>query len=361
MMPIYKDKERNTYYFSFTKVINGVKYNKKGRGFETKHAAQVAEIELINDLEKNKISRLSVSSVFDEFVKNTKSNLKPSSLNRYAQFKKIYLKAISDKDIFKLTTNDIVVVKEEIKKPHNSNIYTNKMYAILRNFLKYSNIAYNVTSKLQLPIMETYQDYTVRQEQEKKEQYITTDDFNLAMSFFETSNDSDFYYYAIFQVLYWSGLRIGELAALTIDDYNGSYINVNKDYYRVNGKDYITTPKTQKSIRKVYLDTKTIKILDEYITRFNPTNILFKRDAKYLNQQKLRQVLANCINLANLNEKYDIHLHSLRHSHASNLRALGYDEFVIAARLGNTPKVSVQTYIHTTDEELKSLINKLNK
>ncbi len=361
MMPIYKDKQRGTYYFSFTKVINGIKYNKKGRGFETKYAAQIAEIDTINKLEKLETSSVSVSAVFDEFVTTTKSNLKPSSLNRYVQFKKIYLCPIVGKNVFNLSTIDIIRVKEEIIKPHNSCVYTNKMFAILRNFIKYCNIAYNISNKLQLPILETYQDYTVLQKEEKGEQYLIPEDFEKMMSFFDLTVDSDYFYYTILHVLYWTGLRIGELAALTIDDYNGLYICVNKDYYRVNGKDYITSPKTQNSIRKVYLDSKTIKILDKYIEKFQPTKILFKRNASFLNQQKLRQVLKKCVELAGLKEKYDIHVHSLRHSHASNLRVLGYDEFVIAARLGNTPKVSAQTYIHTTDEELKNVIDKLNK
>ena len=41
-MPIYKDKERGTWYFEFVKTINGVQYRKKKRGFKTKSEATIA-------------------------------------------------------------------------------------------------------------------------------------------------------------------------------------------------------------------------------------------------------------------------------------------------------------------------------
>ncbi len=50
-MPIYKDKERGTYYYyQYTKTINGKKYQKKARGFKTKNEALIAEIESQNNL-----------------------------------------------------------------------------------------------------------------------------------------------------------------------------------------------------------------------------------------------------------------------------------------------------------------------
>ena len=54
-----------------------------------------------------------------------------------------------------------------------------------------------------------------------------------------------------FLLLYWSGMRIGELLALTYDDINleEKTISITKSYQRLKGKDVITQPKTPKSIR----------------------------------------------------------------------------------------------------------------
>lgn len=59
--------------------------------------------------------------------------------------------------------------------------------------------------------------------------------------------------YLCFEVLYWTGIREGELLALTYEDINFTekYIRVNKTYARNKGKDVITTPMTKKSKRNV--------------------------------------------------------------------------------------------------------------
>jgi len=63
---------------------------------------------------------------------------------------------------------------------------------------------------------------------------------------------------------------------------------------------------------------------------------------------------------ANLTD-YEITPHTLRHSYSSNLKKLGYNEYVIAKLMGNTPEVASSTYIHTNidikqiQEDLKKL------
>lgn len=358
-MPVYKDKERGTYFFQYAKMVNGKKVQRKGRGFKTKNAAQIAEIESQTNLLNGINQDVKLYKAFDEYVNNTKSNIKPSSLRLYDQTKRLYLIAIPNKELKKLTINDIQTFKKFMIDKHLSVKFTNKVLNVMKSFLNYCVLIYDIKGSLQLPLMEAYKDYSIV-ENEKKEVYIPPVDFQKILNCFVVDKDPDFYYYTILHVLYYTGLRIGELAALTIDDFRLNYLNINKDYARVFNTDYVLAPKTKNSIRKVYLDETTIKILNEYITRFKPSYILFTREAKYLNQAKLRRVLAKALDESGLKEKYDLHLHSLRHSHASYLRSIGYDEFLIAARLGNTPKVSASTYIHTTQEELQGIALKLN-
>ncbi len=191
--------------------------------------------------------------------------------------------------------------------------------------------------------------------------YLPPNVFNNLLSSFNLNDNIELYYYTIIYVLYWTGLRIGELAALTPDDFKNDCLIINKDYMRVAGVDYVLTPKTQNSIRTVYLDSMTIDVIKKYISVYNPKKRLFESKNEYLSQPKLRRYLQKKVKECNLDSSYDIHLHSLRHSHASYLRSLGYDEFAISSRLGNTPKVSASTYIHTTPEELKKLTSYLDK
>lgn len=61
--------------------------------------------------------------------------------------------------------------------------------------------------------------------------------------------------YTIFTVMYYTGLRVGELLALTAEDidFDRHIISVNKNYQRLNGKDYIYPPKTEAGYREVVM------------------------------------------------------------------------------------------------------------
>lgn len=56
-----------------------------------------------------------------------------------------------------------------------------------------------------------------------------------------------------FEMLYWCGIREGELLALTPSDFDfdKETVTINKSYQRLHGEDVITTPKTKKSNRTI--------------------------------------------------------------------------------------------------------------
>ena len=58
---------------------------------------------------------------------------------------------------------------------------------------------------------------------------------------FLASIDKDSRYYVLFETLFWTGMRIGELLALTKEDVDlkNNQININKTFYRTGGKDII--------------------------------------------------------------------------------------------------------------------------
>lgn len=54
-------------------------------------------------------------------------------------------------------------------------------------------------------------------------------------------------------VLFWTGMRIGELLGLSVSDVNfeAGTISITKSYNKINGKEIITEPKTPKSKRVI--------------------------------------------------------------------------------------------------------------
>lgn len=72
------------------------------------------------------------------------------------------------------------------------------------------------------------------------------------LKFSEAMMDKLLSYYA-FELLYWCGIREGELLAVTPADFNFEkrMLRINKSYQRLEGEDVISTPKTKNSIRTV--------------------------------------------------------------------------------------------------------------
>ncbi len=73
--------------------------------------------------------------------------------------------------------------------------------------------------------------------------------------------------YAAFMTLYYTGMRVGELCALTPADINlvNNTININKTFQRINGRDVIWPPKTPKSNRIVTIPQTLANCLKDYI------------------------------------------------------------------------------------------------
>ena len=160
-----------------------------------------------------------------------------------------------------------------------------------------------------------------------------------------------------FEILYWTGIREGELLALTAEDINltdGS-IRINKTYARSKGKDVISTPKTKKSKRIVPIPDFLVQELQEYLNQqymLNPKDRLFPFTKSFLTHEMQR----GCKNT----DVKKIRIHDIRHSHASLLINQGCDALVLADRLGHE-KVSttLNTYSHMFPHKQQELVDHL--
>lgn len=70
-----------------------------------------------------------------------------------------------------------------------------------------------------------------------------------------------------FEMLYWCGIREGELLALTAADFNfeKETVTINKSYQRLHGEDVITTLKTKKSNRTIKMPHFLCEEMKEYL------------------------------------------------------------------------------------------------
>lgn len=161
-------------------------------------------------------------------------------------------------------------------------------------------------------------------------------------TFIEAVKDKPVSYYA-FLTMYWTGIRVGELLALTLSDFNAEEktLSITKSYQRINGRDIITEPKTAKGKRIITLPDFLVAELEEYVSKLYEMmadNRLFMVTKSYLEKEMIRG--------AKLSGVQKIRLHDLRHSHASLLISKwgGAQPNLVAERLGHE---KIQTTLST--------------
>lgn len=160
-----------------------------------------------------------------------------------------------------------------------------------------------------------------------------------------------------FLLLYWTGMRIGELLALTYADvdFENKLVHITKSYQRIDGRDIITPPKTPKSNRNVSLPDFLLKELQEYCNSLYgilPTERMFRFTKYYMEKELVRGVNETGVKR--------IRLHDLRHSHASLLVEMGFQPLEIAERLGHEKiETTLNTYSHLYPNKQAELAKQL--
>ncbi|MBQ0005499.1 MAG: site-specific integrase [Clostridiales bacterium] len=191
--------------------------------------------------------------------------------------------------------------------------------------------------------------------QRKKDlEYWTKEEF---AAFLDCVANKPISYYG-FEVMYWTGLRKGEVLALTPNDidFKKNTISVNKTMTKVNGKISIGTPKTEKSRRVVPMPeflANELKLHIRSIYGIKPNDRIFPVGINYFNHEIERGIKASGVK--------PIDVHGLRHSHASLLVNMGYPLIVVSERLGHESIKETMRYAHMYPSTHIALMDDLTK
>ena len=176
------------------------------------------------------------------------------------------------------------------------------------------------------------------------------------LKFVDSMMDKPISFYA-FEVLYWCGVRLGEMLALTPADFDfdKNTVSIMKSYQRLNGKDVITDPKTPKSKRIIQIPEFLSEEIQEYIKMFyshNPTDRIFPISKSYLHHEMTRGSKEQKIKR--------IRVHDLRHSHVLLLIEMGFSAVAIANRVGHESIDITYRYAHLFPSTQTEMADKLN-
>ena len=190
--------------------------------------------------------------------------------------------------------------------------------------------------------------------EERREMLFWTKDEYL--KFADAMMDKPLSYYA-FEMLYWCGIREGELLALTPTDFDfeAGTVSISKSYQRLKGKDVITTPKTKKSNRVIKMPKFLCGEMEDYLKMFYSAGAderIFPVSKHYLHHEMDRGAKAAGVKR--------IRIHDLRHSHISLLIDMGFTALAIADRVGHESIDITYRYAHLFPTRQTEMADKLD-
>ena len=224
-------------------------------------------------------------------------------------------------------------------------------YALRLGMIESNPMLYVIKPRKRVDVSET----------EKHGNFYTKDELK---KFLAAAKDTGLKKYALFRLLSFSGMRIGECLALTWHDlnYKNNTIAINKTLARIKDKLVIQTPKTKSSNRVISLETETIQVLKMWqleqrkqllklgINSMNKQQLIFSnRENKYINSDMIRKAIKAIAKKAGI---HPITTHGFRHTHATLLFASGMDIKQVQARLGHSNvQTTLNIYTHATQDK----------
>ena len=159
------------------------------------------------------------------------------------------------------------------------------------------------------------------------------------------------------EMLYWCGIREGELLALTAADFDfeKETVRINKSYQRLHGEDVITTPKTKKSNRIIKMPKFLCEEMQEYLQMLyglKKKDRIFTVTKSYLHHEMDRGAKAAGVKR--------IRIHDLRHSHISLLIDMGFSAVAIADRVGHESIDITYQYAHLFPSKQTEMADRLD-
>ncbi len=351
-MPVYKNEDNGTWYV-LTRYLDwkGERKQKCKRGFETKCEAQ--EWERVFKQQSAADMDMTFAAFVELYIKDMKPRLKENTwLTKKHIIETKILPYFEKKNVSEITTKDVIAWQNELlafrdekKKPYSQTYLKtvhNQLSAIFNHAVRHYDLRSNPAAKAG----------NMGTEERKEMKFWTKEEYK---KFADEMMDKPVSYYA-FEMLYWCGIREGELLALTAGDFDfeKSTVTISKSYQRLHGEDIITTPKTKKSNRTIKMPQFLCEEMQDYIGMlygYKKKDRIFPISKNYLHREMDRGSRAAGVKR--------IRIHDLRHSHISLLIDMGFSAVAIADRVGHESIEITYRYAHLFPSKQTEMAKKL--
>ena len=354
-MPVYREKNGTYTARFYIETIDGTRKQQKKRGFKTSREAKRYEADFL--IKKAHSTEMSFKELYELYIEDVSYRLKQNTIltkktiievKILPYFQKRKVKDITPIMIREWQNEMMKLTKENGEKYAKTYLRTlnNQFSAIMNYAVKYHGLRANPFIKAG----------SIGKRNADEMEIWTVAEFETFIKAVDKPISK-----LGFKILFWTGMRIGELLALTVKDIliNENKIDINKSLQRISGEDIITDPKTPRSKRRLELSDEIMEEIKKYIgmlycpnenTRLFPfLKYVFEKDIKFFTEKAGVKI---------------IRVHDLRHSHASLLLHAGMDIIIVSRRLGHENiETTLKTYSHIYDpnsQKIQSFLNKLH-
>ena len=352
-MPAYKDKKTGLFYVQFYyRDARGAKRHKTKKGFQTELEA------LLWEKNFKALKDDAMDMTFADFCKVYEAEVRPrvrehTWLTKENIIQSKLLPFFGDMRMCDIRPVDIVRWQNSLAgstradgdgfKPTYLRIINNQLNAIFNHAERYYGLSDNPVRRVD----------KIGSKKGGEMQFWTKDEY---LRFSEAVMDKPLSFHA-FELLYWTGIRCGELLALTPSDFmlESSRLRINKSYQSLNGVDTVTDPKTPKSVRTIVMPAFLRDEMADFIEMRDdvaPDERLFAVTKHFLAHEMERGCKASGVKR--------IRIHDIRHSHVSLLIEMGFSALAIAERMGHEAVDITYRYAHlfpTKQDEMAAALD----
>lgn len=346
-MPAYKSSNGKWYCSFYVKDWQGKSKKIKKEGFRTQRDAKEYERKYIEY--KQGSPDMSVQTLFHLFIEDKKARCKPLSVS---QFMSLYKNQIAP---YFSDTKASKVTNAAARNWQNTIIQKGLSPSTLRNINTLAISIFNFGIRFYGLKTNPFRNCGAMGKKEACTNFLTLEEFYIAEEYFRPNPRM----HIIINMLFWGGMRIGELLALTCSDFNfqSNEVSITKTFVRIDGQYIDQSTKSDNADRVIKMPDFVMEEAKQYIKKLyglSNTNKVFQLTNKSVADQLKRMCSKTGLK--------PIRVHDLRHSHASLLIELGYSPVMIAKRLGHaSPKMTLEVYAHLYPSKQDELAKHLNQ
>lgn len=308
-------------------------------------------------------TNLTIQEVFDDWQKIRKEELKPSTFHVGKMAFNTFLKRFGEMDIKEINPTQIQSFLFNSQLSPSTRRLRKNSFNLLFTYAK--NVGYIEVNPIERVVLPKEKN-TIEELKKKQNKFLNLEEMRIILEK-NKPIEKDIRKLLIYEFLFLTGLRIGEVQALRWEDvdFEKKTLAVTHTLNHQGASEksrQLLSPKTINSYRAISINDRCLEILNYFYSHLTDESFIFvnKHGDTYCYSILARHFKKVCQVLGEETSQRKYTLHMLRHSHISLLIEMGIPIKTIMERVGHSnEQMILQIYSHVTKKMEEDLANKL--